>query len=344
MKLYYYQKEINFGDHLNSWMWERLLPGCFDDPNDGISMTVIGTTIESTVPNSRAVIVFGSGTSYSPPPPDFPGKRWNIVAVRGPLTAKVLNLPADKVVADAAFVIRAFPEAKPVAESKRSGVLFVPHHTTARRGYWQEVCDRAGVEYLDVRGNSFDILAKVKKAKLLLAESLHTGIVGDLVRVPWVPMASSPEINSFKWLDWAATVKVPYKPIRIPGCHFGEAVEQQVMPYLALDHFVQDGTPESVMEAAKKRMNLMKTPGWKTYSKQVNRVVRYGVRPTVRMLEKTSLLDGWTERRLDAAAEVMRKAAQMQGYLSDDKVMIDRSDALLDRIPMVKKIYENLKK
>ena len=93
MRLYYYKDPHgNFGDDLNEWLWERLLPGRLD-PTSDTWLCAIGTLIGPAMPPAaRRWIVFSSGAGYGPPPADFRGSRWRIACVRGPLTARVLGL------------------------------------------------------------------------------------------------------------------------------------------------------------------------------------------------------------------------------------------------------------
>jgi len=72
--LYYHQDpQRNFGDDLNPWLWQRLLPGQFSgtvahDPrargvvaDDEVLFVGIGTLINTRVPTGPRKVVFGSG-------------------------------------------------------------------------------------------------------------------------------------------------------------------------------------------------------------------------------------------------------------------------------------------
>ena len=64
MKLMYYRDERgNFGDDLNPWLWERLLPGFLDDRDD-VLLVVIGTILNHAIPAEPVKVVFGSGVGY----------------------------------------------------------------------------------------------------------------------------------------------------------------------------------------------------------------------------------------------------------------------------------------
>src|ERR1039457_5711641 len=90
----------NFGDDLNRWLWSRVLD-CSLDVDDGTLMLGIGTVIsEGFVPPARKYIVLSSGTGYNAPPTDFGGPKWEVLSVRGSLTAAILNLPPEKAMVD----------------------------------------------------------------------------------------------------------------------------------------------------------------------------------------------------------------------------------------------------
>ncbi len=58
MKLYYYKDVIgNFGDDLNSWLWDALIPDFFDQ-DESIRMSGIGTIINTAMPKADKWVVF----------------------------------------------------------------------------------------------------------------------------------------------------------------------------------------------------------------------------------------------------------------------------------------------
>lgn len=49
MKLYYYESKLgNFGDDLNKWLWDELLPDYFDN-DESVRFSGIGTIITDTM-------------------------------------------------------------------------------------------------------------------------------------------------------------------------------------------------------------------------------------------------------------------------------------------------------
>ena len=111
MKLHYFRSPHgNFGDDLNGWLWPELLPGVWDDGQDGITFVGIGTILNRLVPDTRLKIVAGSGVGYSPLPPNLHDGSWEILGLRGPLSARAADLPAEAVITDlvASWLARRF--------------------------------------------------------------------------------------------------------------------------------------------------------------------------------------------------------------------------------------------
>ena len=96
MQIYFYRRseqQPNFGDELNDWLWEKLLPGVFDD-NETTAFLGIGSLlnhlVSERVPNARQIVVFStgvgyvgySGASYKEGMPKI-DDSWTIYCVRG---------------------------------------------------------------------------------------------------------------------------------------------------------------------------------------------------------------------------------------------------------------------
>jgi succinoglycan biosynthesis protein ExoV len=224
MKLFYFHaRQGNFGDDMNAWLWEELLPGFWSEA----SATVfggIGTIISAKLwPRARRNVVFSSGTGYDAPPDGFGGDGWEVIAVRGPLTAKVLGLAPDAAVTDGAALLSRLPRYRAAPPAAMGGPIYVPHHASLRNGRWSEVCRLAGIEIVDPRDESRRVIDRIRGARLVIAESMHAAIVADTMGVSWLPVATSSHVNSFKWLDWAGSLGVPYEPARLPPSSAAEA-------------------------------------------------------------------------------------------------------------------------
>ncbi len=231
MKLHYFRsKHGNFGDDLNGWLWPELLPDVWDDGADGITFVGVGTILNNLVPDSRLKLVLGSGVGYAPLPPGLDDGSWNILAVRGPLSARAANLPADTAITDGAILLSVLPGLVKRQEERSGGIVFVPHVSSAEAGGWEDICDRLGITYVDPRWDFHKVFAMIGNARLVLADAMHGAIVADTFRVPFVPLVSSREISSFKWMDWTLSMEMPYRPIRLPASSLVEAVRDRMTP------------------------------------------------------------------------------------------------------------------
>jgi succinoglycan biosynthesis protein ExoV len=69
MKLYYFDGKArefeigNFGDDLNPWLWNKVLPVVFDDDERSLFVG-IGTLLNHRLPQKSQKLIFGSGFGY----------------------------------------------------------------------------------------------------------------------------------------------------------------------------------------------------------------------------------------------------------------------------------------
>ena len=54
------------------------------------------------------------------------------------------------------------------------------------------------------------------RAELVVTEAMHGAIIADALRIPWIPITISPQIDEFKWRDWLGSVELDYNPISVP--------------------------------------------------------------------------------------------------------------------------------
>lgn len=209
MKLYWYEAERgNFGDDLNQWLWDLLLPGYRDWPKDA-TLFGVGTILsDPLLMHNPAPLVVGSGTGYGEVPTPEAVSRCDVRAVRGPITAKLLGLPEDIPMLDgAAMIPRVAPEIAPA--EKHGETLFVPHYSTsALQIDWQGLCRKAGLRYLSPEGESKEVIRTIAGASRVITESMHGAILADAYRVPWTPVLVNDRINEMKWRDFAGALDV----------------------------------------------------------------------------------------------------------------------------------------
>jgi succinoglycan biosynthesis protein ExoV len=320
----------NFGDDLNRWMWSRLL-GIPLDVDDGTLLVGIGTVIsKSMIPPAERYIVLSSGVGYDALPPDFGGPKWEVLAVRGPLTAEVLNLPQEKAVVDGAALLRVLPECEPLPESERAGIVFMPHYDNLRDGNWREVCAMAGFEFLDPLATSEETVQRIRRSKLVIADAMHAAIVADALRVPWIPVALSPQSNTFKWLDWTLSLNLPYHPTLIPPSTLVESVRNQSLRFYGPNYFVADREAVSAIKRYRQIIRLKSWKYWPTWRKRAKQIT-YSL---PRKLLMSAGFAGLKERRdaslTNRAADCLRKVAGLPSYLSEEKLFTSKCEKLIN--------------
>lgn len=249
MKLFYYRDPVlrNFGDDLNPWLWEKLLPGQLDDGSDCL-LVGIGTILNDRLPNARKTAVFGSGVGYGNGLPKV-DESWTIYCVRGPLSAERLGIDKAKAITDSALLLRlvGLPKAK-----VRYGKAYMPHAVEAQRGgkTWQQICEDLDVVYLDPRWPIEKVLNAIAQCEVLYTEAMHGAIVADALRVPWVPVSTSFDILPFKWQDWCLSVDLEYEPQVVDpplfrrgirdapgGCSLGTQLQYRLKAHLTARQF-----------------------------------------------------------------------------------------------------------
>lgn len=328
MKLYYFAKSSNFGDDLNSWLWHRLLPHQWD-PDDDICFSGIGTIINANMPASSRWIVFTSGVGYGGPPLHFGDERWNVVSVRGPLSAAVLGLPPSAAVADGALLLAALPEYAPLPAQMRQGVVFVPHFEAETAAAWPDACRRAGIEYLSPLNDSREVVERIRHARLVIAEAMHAAIVADAMRVPWVPVTSSPQVSTFKWLDWTGSMELPYAPSFLPPSTTLSRLRNAMLWAYDQSHRFSDRGNGFALAYFRRRY------AGKRGRAAVNKWGRRMHRRVERLLTSPRA-SAWRARHddsmIDRAAADLSRIAQDPGILSDDRVFRDRLEVLTTRL------------
>lgn len=221
MKLSYFRGDPpNFGDELNATMWQQLLPADFFDEDESEVFLGIGSILQPGYPAKARKIVVGSGYAGYTEKPEIHDGTWDVRFVRGPQTAEVLGLDPKLAISDAAVMLRAteLPEAQAGID-----VAFIPHYESIQRGAWKEVCDLAGVHFVDPTQDTDQVIAELKGASLVICEAMHGAIVSDAVRTPWIGVKTMQHVHRFKWFDWARSLEVDYRPQRLLPSNLREA-------------------------------------------------------------------------------------------------------------------------
>jgi succinoglycan biosynthesis protein ExoV len=328
MKLLRFEPSVpNFGDDLNTQLWPTLVPTLFEGAGthesvvaeDSEAFVGIGTIVGIDPGHATRLEVFSSGAGYTK------AARWRNLdvryhCVRGPLTARVLGLDADRALTDGAILAPLCPAFRQDRRAATGAVVVVPHYETICFPGWSEAAALAGYELVDPRGTPEDVIAALASARLVLTESLHGAILADAFGVPWRGFAVSRNFSTAKWADWAASlalhadiVMVP-PPDPMPLLRFGKRAE----PFgarLSLD-------PESALREFHGRVGQAKSvPYLKVQAKRLLEAV-----PAARRLLRFS--PERTARALVLLAERDPYCSAQTRRVSIREEMLDRLDAL----------------
>lgn len=322
MNLFYCQIDGgNFGDDMNSWFWDSLIPN-WRELRPGHTLFGIGSILGRTfLEPFDSVLVLGSGSGYGPLPDNLNTKieyGW----VRGPLTAKNLGLPADRAITDPACMVPTFPEFRAI--KKTGGSLFIPHCGTERLGLdWERVADAAGMKHLSPAQDSRIVIERIAAADMVVTESLHGAIIADAFRVPWLPIAISPTFSSYKWTDWARSMEVELTiapALTLPKALYGFIPALRAR--LRGQQSVSAAKGDSVVRLGKVRLPVGPAQDHRT---------EYRMRPDDKRLVRAVM--GFARRPLEAVlAADLRRASVMRPNLSDPAVLARRQTQILARI------------
>lgn len=312
----------NFGDELNRWLWSGFLSETFRETGDDVLFVGIGTVLDRNLPPARLTIVFGTGTGYTPAPSDLSvnSARWRIYGVRGPLSARALNLDARTALTDPAILLATLPEFQGL---KRQGVIFIPHWKSVRYGDWPRICQSLGIEFVDPCQDSKLVVKRIAGAEKVIAESMHAAIIADAFRVPWVPVALSREISPFKWVDWASSLEVSYRPFCLPPSNGIESIRNAMLTWTV--HWNAADYPSTAQVAEGAFLDCEDVDRLLSNYDEVGRRIdqrwrwnaSIGLEAALKRLAKTGL--GRDGRMLDAAAERLRGIQSHAGCLSTDR-------------------------
>ncbi len=204
MKLVFFRGKVpNFGDELNLHVWPAILPKNFLDDDESELFVGIGSIIGSHLDPKARKFVMGSGYAGYMGLPDVHDGSWDIRFVRGPKTARKLDIAPELAICDSAILLRTMKLPEP---AKNVGIAFMPHYESLERGHWAEACRLAGMTLIDATEPVEKVLAQLRGAKLLITEAMHGAIVADALRTPWIAAKPIYGGHHMKWLDWAGAL------------------------------------------------------------------------------------------------------------------------------------------
>lgn len=325
LKLHYYRgPRPNFGDDLNALLWREVLPSTVWDASDAVLVGIGSILTEPglshlAAPGTR-VIVLGSGTSYGAAPIEL--HHWHVLAVRGPLSANAIRLPASAAT-DGAYLVADAPAitGPPVY---RSETVFIPHHRSLLNRPWADAAAEAGMTFVSPEWPVEEIFEHLARAKLVLTEAMHGAIVADALRIPWIPLAISPALDEFKWRDWLGSLELPFEPVYVPALDPRDLRRQDRLAR-AMEQRSLGGHRhlEGVVDADQLGFWIDRR-----YSEEVIAALKQAERGTItdRVVDRGSVLR--RSRALASTVASLRRAAVQAPVLSKDSLFMDRLDRL----------------
>ncbi|MDO6566326.1 polysaccharide pyruvyl transferase family protein [Alteromonas sp. 1_MG-2023] len=211
---YFNSKSSNFGDALNPWFWKDIVGINFDGDNDEIFIG-IGTLLNDQNrflrPSEKRVHVFGTGAGYGNSVPKV-GKNWIVHGVRGPLTANAIGVEKSLVLSDPVIYLNRVIN---LHTDKKYKCSFMPHYQTMSKEL-QSVVESAGINYISPSLSTEEVIGEVNNSEKIICEAMHGAILAEALRVPWIPIATSEDILSFKWRDFCMSLDLNYNPMSFP--------------------------------------------------------------------------------------------------------------------------------
>lgn len=336
MKIDYWRSAHgNFGDDLNEWLWREMLPGIWD-AGDGIRFIGIGTVLNRGLESDQFTVIFGSGAGYAAPPRTLKdARKCKVYGVRGPLSARAVNLEPYLALTDPAILIAALPRFQNLA---RQGVAFVPHWKSVGIGTWPAICRELGIDYVDPQQDSELVIRRIGSANLVLAESMHAAIVADALRVPWISVTTTPEFLAFKWADWAASLGMTISTCPLKPSSLQEAMRNTLLRYSQhrgiyappkADGWIDFSDLEELRRRSDETFHRH-TQQWRsTYTRYSDAFIK-------RVLKRMPQISLGLQKH---ALDQMRKLSRMPGQLSGEARHRERLEETLVRLRVLQEDY-----
>jgi succinoglycan biosynthesis protein ExoV len=191
----------------------------------------------------------------------------------------------------------------------------------------------AGFDFLDPLANSEETVQRIRGSRLVIADAMHAAIVADALRVPWIPVALSPQSNTFKWLDWTLSLGLPYDPALIAPSTLLESIRCRSLRFYGEKHFLENRAPSNALEHYKRMIRLKSRKHWPTWRWRMEQLTYHLPKRIVTSSSLRSLRSQQDESRTNRAAEQLRRVAELPSYLSEERVFMTKLEQLTSLLP-----------
>lgn len=211
MKIFYHKDwRGNFGDDLNEVFFSKYAPG-YENSENFDKLYGIGTLLNNVHGDIKRSIIFGSGFGYGDSV-EISDDSF-VVGVRGPWTAKKLDLPPEKVVGDPAFLI---DEIFPGVVTDGDYDVCALHHGTAELWNFNEYSSNE-IVFLDPAVDIESYVETIRGARRVFAESLHAAILCCVYGKSFTPVSITTSLEPEKWRDFYELMGL--KPVTALNLH-----------------------------------------------------------------------------------------------------------------------------
>lgn len=216
MELYWCRTaQPNVGDALNLWLWPRVLPALADSPLPG-TFYGIGSVLDERLNSPGVKYILGSG-ARSHGHGIATTTELRCLAVRGPLTANALGLPARLAAIDPATLIAHHYQA---GNCERRDIGFVPYFASPSET-WRPIAENLNLRFISPHLDVEPFLTELSHCSFVITEAMHGAILSDALRIPWFAVGAHSvhhegATNAFKWTDWCKSVELDFKPMALP--------------------------------------------------------------------------------------------------------------------------------
>lgn len=190
----------NFGDELGAIILRKLGYRVKRVSFAKANVLLTGTMLDSAETKNPTITVLGSGSGHT----HKAEHSFNILAVRGRLTAKALKAPKSTPLGDLGLLAsRIWPKSP-----TRYNIGVVRHYVDKEEYPFADII-------IDATEPAEEVIKKISSCRVILSSSLHGIIVADSYGIPTMRIARDDVITGdWKWLDHKTALDRPINDVQ----------------------------------------------------------------------------------------------------------------------------------